>query len=285
MATFPERVLAWVNGALVAAFDVVLGPLMGLPPLLSLLIVSLVTAVAMLLVVARTSDQKGLTDARRGIHAALFEIRLFADDPVNVLRALGEVLVRNGRYLRLSLVPLLWMAVPLVLVVAQLQGFYGYEGLTPGVPAIITAELRHGAPATDASAEPLVMAAPGEIRIDTAAVRLLGSNEVLWRIVPTTAGAYTLTVRDGARAVTKSLHVSAARARRSPRRMQAGLADQLLYPSEPLLPDDGQIAAITVRYPEPGLDVFGWRIHWMIVYGLLSMGCALVLARRFGVTI
>lgn len=257
---------------------------MGWPPLASLLIVSLVTAVVMLLVVARTSDQKGLADTKRGIHAALFEIRLFADDPINVLRALGEVLARNGRYLRLSLVPLLWMGIPLVLVAAQLQGFYGYQGLTPGVPAIVTVELRQAATPADATIA-LVLEAPSEIRIDTDPVRLLGSNEVLWRIVPTAAGTYTLTIRDGDRAATKSLQVSASRARRSARRMQAGLADQLLYPSEPLLPDDGRIAAITVAYPEPGLDVLGWRVHWMIVYGLLSMACALILARRFGVTI
>ena len=274
-----------MNGALVAAFDAALGPLMGLHRLVSLLLVSLVTAAAMLVVVARTSDQKGLADTKRGIHAALFEIRLFGDDPLAVLRALGEVLVRNARYLRLSLVPLLWMAVPLVLAVAQLQAFYGYAGLTPGVPAIVMVELRQAAPSTDASPNALVLEAPSAIRIDTGAVRLLGSNEVLWRIVPNAAGTYTLTVRDGGRAVTKSLQVSAHPARRSPIRVQAGLADQLLYPSEPLLPADSRIAAITVAYPEPGLDVLGWSVHWIVVYGLLSMGCALALARRFGVMI
>jgi hypothetical protein len=274
-----------VNGALTAAFDAALGPLMGWPPVASLLVVSLVTAVVMLLVVARTSNQKGLATTKRGIHAALFEIRLFGDDPVNVLRALGEVVMCNAHYLRLSLVPLLWMAIPLVLVVAQLQGFYGYEGLTPGVPAIVKVELRQTASSADVSADALVMDAPDGIRIDTAAVRLLGSNEVLWRIVPNAEGTYALTIRDGDRAVTKSLQVSASRARRSPRRLQAGLAGQVLYPSEPLVPEESRIAAITVMYPEPGLEVLGWRAHWMIVYGLLSMACALILARRFGVTI
>ena len=270
-----------MNRALVAAFDVVLGPLRGWPPLASLLIVSLGTAVVMLLVVARTSNQKGLADTRRGIHAALLEIRLFGDDPVNVLRALGDILLSNARYLRLSLVPLLWMSIPLVLGVGQLQGFYGYDGLTPGMPAIVTAELH----ASAGTASPLVLEAPREIRIDTAAVRLSRSNQVLWRIVPNAIGSYTVTVRAGSETATKSLQVSDSLARRSPRRMQAGLVDQLLHPSEPLLPSDGLIASIMVRYPEPGLDVLGWRVHWMIVYGLMSMGCALILAPRFGVTI
>ena len=68
-------------------------------------------------------------------------------------------------------------------------------------------------------------------------------------------------------------------------RVAAGLVDQVLYPSEAPLPGDSHIAAITVAYPEPGMDVFGWKLHWLIVYGLLSMACAFPLARRFGVTI
>lgn len=283
MATFPERALAWVNAALVTAFDVVLGPLMDLPPLVSLLLVSLVTAAAMLVVVARTSNQRAMIETKRGIHAALFEIRLYGDQPGLMLRAFGEVLVRNGRYLLLSLVPLAWMSVPLVLVIAQLQAFYGYAGLRPDAPALITVQLM--ADSGSAAASTLVLEAPAAAGLETGAVRLEGSNEVVWRLRPTTEGAYTLTLRDGQAAVTKSLLVSPALGRRSPMTVAAGLANQALYPSEAPLPVGSRIASIAVAYPEPGIDVFGWRMHWMIVYGVLSLACAFILARRFGVTI
>lgn len=282
MATFPERILAGVNAALVTAFDVLLGPLMGLPLLVSLLLVSLVTAAAMLVVVARTSNQRAMVETKRGIHAALFEIRLYGDQPGLMLRAFGEVLVRNGRHLLLSLVPLVWMSVPLVLVIAQLQAFYGYGGLQTGAPALITVQLN----ADSGPAAPvLVLEAPPEVGLETGAVQLAGSHEVVWRIRPRRAGAYALTFREGGTATTKSLLVSAGRARRSPTRIATGLADRVLYPSEAPLPVSSRIASITVAYPEPGIDVLGWRMHWTIVYGVLSMGCALVLARRFGVTI
>jgi hypothetical protein len=276
-------VLAWVNAALVTAFDVVLGPLMGLPSLVSLLLVSLVTAAAMLVVVARTSNQRAMSETKRGIHAALFEIRLYGDQPGLMLRAFGEVLVRNGHYLLLSLVPLAWMSIPLVLVIAQLQAFYGYGGLQPGAPALITVQLAADAGPSAASA--LVLEAPAAVGLETGAVRMEGSNEIVWRLRPSTVGAYALTIRDGDVAVTKSLLVSSALGRRSPVMAAASLADQALYPSEAPLPGDSRIAAIRVSYPEPGIDVFGWKLHWMIVYGGLSLACAFLLARRFGVTI
>lgn len=285
MATFPERALAWVNAALVTAFDVVLVPLMGLPALVSLLLVSLVTAAIMLVVVARTSNQRAMIETRRGIQAALFEIRLFGDDPGLMLRAFGEVLVRNGRYLQLSLVPLLWMAVPLTLVVAQLQAFYGYAGLRPGEPTLITVQLTSDTRSGVAPSTALVLEAPPEVGLETGAVRLEGSNEVVWRIRPRSEGAYALTFREGGAAVTKSLLVSPGQARRSPMRMATGLADRVLYPSEAPVPAGSRIAAIAVAYPEPGIDIFGWRMHWTIVYGVLSLASAFILARRFGVTI
>ena len=280
MATFPERALAGVNAALVTAFDLTLGPLMGLPPLLSLLLVSLVTAAAMLVVVARTSNQRAMVEAKRGIHAALFEVRLYGDQPGLMLRAFGEVLARNGQYLLRSLVPLAWMSVPLVLVIAQLQAFYGYAGLPPGAPAVITVQLT-----ADAGSAVPMLEATAAVGLETGAVRLATSNEVVWRVRPRAEGAYTLTFRDGGVAVSKSLVVSPAPGRRSQRRVAAGLADQARYPSEPPLPASSRIAAISVPYPEPGIDVVGWKLPWMIVYGALSLVSALILARRFGVTI
>ena len=142
MATFPERALAWVNGALVAITDALLKPLADLPPFVSLLLLSLLTAAAMVLVIGRTSDQARLRQTKRRIQAALFEIRLFNDDPRAVLRSAGEALGHNLAYLRLSLVPLAVLVVPLVLLVAHLHPFFGYAGLRPGAAALLEVEWR-----------------------------------------------------------------------------------------------------------------------------------------------
>lgn len=277
--------MAWVNATLARVADaafVLLGPL---PPWLGLLVVSAATGGAMLLVVARTSNQPGMAAAKRAMQAGLFEIRLFHDDLGAILRALGEVLRQNLRYLGYSLVPLAWMALPLVLLIAQLQAYYGYDGLTAGRPVLVKADLRD-APGADGHARPApVLDAPASIRIETPAVRLTGSNEVLWRIVPTTTGAFTLTIRHGERAATKTVLVSSGPARRSPFRVSPGLMDQLLYPSEPPLPADSPVSLISVAYPEPGVSIAGWRVHWLIPFVVLSMGAAFVLARRWGVTL
>jgi hypothetical protein len=287
LATFPERALAAVNAAATWAFDAAFALLAMVPPLVSLALVSLATAVVMLFVVAWTSDQPRMATTKRAMHAGLFEIRLFNDDLVAMLRAVGDLLWQNARYLRLSLVPLLWMAIPLIIVIAQLQAFYGYAGLVPGQAVLLKAEIDGiaGAVSPPGTTPPPVLVAPPEIRVETGAVQLAASNEVLWRIVPLSAGDFTVTVRAGDAESTKTVHVSGAVARRSPLRVAHGLLDLLLYPSEPPLDAGGRVHAISLAYPEPGLDVLGFRVHWLIVFMVVSIAGAFALAGRWGIAL
>src|SRR5918995_3026532 len=134
--------MSLLNASLTRAADWVLAPFSMLHPMVSLTVASLATAAAMLFVFKRTSDQARLAAVKRLIHAGLFEIRLFNDDLLAILRAQLEILRHNATYLRLSLVPMLWVIVPLVLVIAQLQFHYGYAPLQPGDRALLKVQLR-----------------------------------------------------------------------------------------------------------------------------------------------
>ena len=120
--------------------------------------------------------------------------------------------------------------------------------------------MRTRGPAVAAGAASLQ--ASDAIRVDTPAVVLSGPGEVLWRIVATTPGEHVVTIRTGSSELAKTVHVSTGAARRSPVRV-SGLIDQLLYPSEPPLPADSVATEIAAPYPEPGLEVLGWRVHWL----------------------
>ena len=137
----------------------------------------------MLLIFKRTSNQTRLAAVKQQIHAAIFEIRLFNDDLRAIFRAQGEILRHNLTYLRLSLVPMLWMIVPFLLVIAQLQFHYGYCGLRVGQPVLLKVQVREGVAlrrhgvagrgarvADDARHAPATLEAPREIEVKTPAV-------------------------------------------------------------------------------------------------------------------
>ena len=274
-----------LNALLRAIVDGLLYPFRGLPPIVGLAVVSLLTSVLLLVVFKKTSNQKALEAVKRKIHACLFEIRLFNDDFRSILRSQLDILRHNLTYLRYSTVPMIWTLPPLVLLIAQLQFHYGYESLHVGRPALVKATVR----ASDESgSKPAIrLEAPGPgIEVEEPPVWIPSLREMAWRIEPRTAGDYELRIVNGSESVTKSVRVmdgSDSVLRRSPLRVR-GFLDELLYPAEPPLPSSA-FESIAVTYPEANVDVFGFELHWMIVYFALSIAFAFLLRGTFKVTI
>jgi len=274
--------MSLVNAVLRFACDWSLAPFSGLPAIVSLFLVSLLTSIGMLLVFKRTSRQSQLADVKRRIHACLFEIRLFSDDLRAILRAQIEILRHNATYLRLSLAPMVWIMPPLVLLMAQLQFHYGYEGLRPGQSAVLAVDLagpRAGRPAVE-------LDVPAGLRVEAGPVWIPTLSQLAWRVVAEREGAYELGVTiAGAQRATKSVTVTPGLVRVSPQRVGASWFDQLLYPAEPPLAPASGLRGISLSYPSREVSVLGFHLHWMIPFFGLSVIFAFALRGLFKVTI
>lgn len=275
MATLMEL----VNAPLRVLFDLLLLPFRGLHPLVGLTAISAVCAVLMLIGYRATSNQEGIESTKRQIAAGLFEIRLFNDDLMAILRAQGRILRHNLEYMRLNLVPMFWMLVPFVLIVAQLQFHYGYRGLEVDRPATITVEM------VDADPRALELEVPEGLRIDAPRVAVPAAGQAAWRIVPEREGVFDLTFRIDGQSYPKRLVVSDDVLRRAPERFAPGFLDQLIFPAEPPLPADAPIHTIRVTYADREVGIAGWDSHWLVAFLILTIGLAFALKGRFGVTI
>ena len=261
-----------IAGALVQA---ALYPFRGLPPMVGLTVFSLVSGVGMLYVFKWTSDQKRLAEVKRKIHAGIFEIRLFNDDMRAILAAQRDIFRHNLTYLRLSLRPLLWMIVPFVLIVAQLQLHYGYEGPEVGEPFIVKVRV--------AGTPDIAIQAPEGLRVETPRLWIPTLDEADWRLVATAPGNYELAIRVGANDYRKTVTVGDAILARSPIRTSR-LLDRILYPGEPGFPSGAAVASIEVLYPEREVSLFGWQTHWLVAFIIITIVLAFALRRPLGVT-
>jgi len=272
-----------LNAALRPAFDLLLLPFAAMPAMVGLVLVSLVVSVLMLVVFKRTSNQPALALVKRKIHAGIFEIRLFNDDLRAILRAQNEILRHNLTYLRLSLWPMLFLLPPLVLVIAQLQFHYGYQGLRPGERALLEVDLDRQAAA--AARPQVALELPAGLRAETDAVWLPTQSQLVWRLVAERDGDYELGLAvAGAQHLSKTVRVTPRTVRLSPERVAAGFFSQLLYPAEPPLPA-GPVRSIRLSYPEREIVVLGHGMNWMILFFGLSILFAFALRSLFTVTI
>jgi hypothetical protein len=277
--------MSYVNAVLRPLFDLLLAPFAGLPPIVSVVVVSLLTAILMLVVFKHTSNQAALADVKRRIHAGLFEIRLFNDDLRAILRAQSEILRTNLTYLRLSLWPMVWILPPLVLVIAQLQFHYGYEGLRPGQSTILEVDLKEGV-VGDGARPAVTLDLPEGLRAEGREVWVPAESQLAWRLAADTAGDYAVKINlDGAESVAKTVRVTDRTVRLSPVRVEPSFLSQLIYPAEPALPEQGPIHAIHVAYPDRAVSVLGLGMHWMIPFFVLSIAFAFALRGWMKVTI
>ena len=129
--------MAVVNTVLNGLFDLLMFPFRALDAWWGMVAISLLTGLLMLAVFRLTSNQAGIRAAKDRIKAHLLEMRLFKDNFRVSFGAQRQILAANWRYIGYSAKPLLVMIVPLVLILIQLNFWFGYEPLAVGQTAIL----------------------------------------------------------------------------------------------------------------------------------------------------
>ncbi len=263
-------------------FDALLSPFSTLHPMVGLSIASLVVTVLVLLVLKVASNQEKIDAIKRKIHASLFEIRLWNDNPRAILRAQGDILRHNATYIWLWTVPLLVLIVPLILILGQLQFHYGYRGLEPGEQALVTVALEDAPQAKPA----VELEVPEGLEVQTRPVWVPSLGELTWRIAAVERGDYEINVNVDGETFAKAVQVSDDVRRRSPVRPDPSFGSQLLYPAEAPMPAGAPVRSISVSYPHANAGFTGWEWEWtwMIILFLLTIVFALALRKPMGVT-
>jgi hypothetical protein len=301
-----------INSAIGALLDALMWPFQACP-LTGLTVESLLVSLALLAAFKLTSNQRALAAAKRRMQANLFELRLFQDDPRLVMRVVGELLRVQVVYLRYAFVPLVWVVLPLTILAAHLQVRYGYDGLRPGHSALVTVRMKEVASAAagnapgnasgnassgaaGAAARPaLTLDAPSGLRVETPGVWAAPLRETAWRIAADRDGDYELHISASApaagaatgatAAVTKRLRVTPLIVARPVTKPSSAIWEQLWSPAETPLPADSPIEAIDITYPERAIVVFGFPLHWLAVFVILSTLFAFLLRPAFKVVL
>jgi hypothetical protein len=253
--------------------------------LISLTVLSILTGIAVLPVFGKFSNNEGIALAKRKIRAALYEFRLFGDEPRLVFRAQGQLLLWNARYLGLMLKPTAVVLLPVVALVMLMDTVYGHRPLQVGGDTLITARVADNVDLTKISPE----LAGSNFAVETPSVRIPDEHEVVWGVRATAAGNDNATLSlpgsDTANNIAqKSADVGAGLHILSGRRVSS-LWDWLRYPGEKLLPRDNLFRWIEVQYPDAEVHLFGLGIPWIVWFILVSWITVFALRKPFGVII
>src|SRR5262245_17419299 len=236
-----------VQSAIIRSLDWAFGPFKSIDPAWALLAISAVTTLAFLEVFRRTTNSRKLEEAKNGMQARLLEVRLFKDSPSIVLAALAGMLLCNFRYLKHSLKPTLLLLPLLLVLMVQLDAWFGHSPLRPGHAALVRVKLLSS---VQQVLEGVSAETPPGLSIETPALRIPAETEVSWVVRPKQTGLYTMLVKGAGAEVQKTIVVTDGRWDRvAPRTVRAGFWNHWTHPGEASLPGDSHIEWLEIDYP------------------------------------
>jgi len=271
-----------LNTILNALFRVLLFPFRNADPVWGLVWISLITAVGALLIYRYFSAQDAIREVKDHLKAHILEMRLFQHDPVLMGRAIRSVLACNLRYLRLNLKPFLFMFIPVILVLIQMEARYGYRPLQPGDKALVKTSWT-SVPEPSSENPGAVLTASQGIELDTPDLRIPGNGEIDWRILVTAEGPASLAFRSGGQEVRVPVTVARGLVPVSPWNGPRGSLDMLWYPAAHPVPDTGNLVSVEIGYPRRDFRFLGFPVYWMWPYFILTLVAGYLLKGLFGV--
>ncbi|MFC2173561.1 hypothetical protein ACFLU6_13150 [Acidobacteriota bacterium] len=267
------------NVILTGLFEGILYPFRG-SPWLGMVIVSVLTGIFMLIIFKYTSNQEAIRRTKNLLKAGFLELWLFRNDFRSQIGTTLNILGNNFRYMRYALTPMLFLIIPFIFILVQLDLRYGYRPLEPGEPAILTVT-------TDGSVGPgqISLSVPEGVTVESPALRIPLDNEVNWKVSAAKEGRFELSLKTGT-ANAKKILVSSDRLLKVPRirnRTIWSWQGVLFHPGEP--PLEAPYESIEIGYPASSLRLFGLSMHWIIPFLILSIAFGFGLKGVFGVEV
>jgi hypothetical protein len=251
-----------------------------LSPLTLVFVLSIVIGFLMVIVFRYTSDQNGIRIAKDRLKAHLLAVRLFQDQIQVVLISYWRIIRSTGTYLRLAFMPLLYVSVPLIFLMVQIDRYLGYTPLSTGQTFLVTAKL-----ATSEALDQASLKLPEGMAITAPAVHVPAANEIVWRLSSGTQGTGSLEVTAGGESVTKSVEVSDRIKRISPMRLHDPWWKRIFVSAEPELPASSGVRYIEVNYSERTIKFAWMEWNWIWLFFVLSLIFGFLFKTMLGIEI
>jgi hypothetical protein len=204
---------------------------------------------------------------------------------VRVVLKLQVTLLRDIlTYMTYAFLPTLVLMLPVVLILAQRNLRFALSPLHPHTTALVVVTLEKDAKIETPIHLHVPDGLPDGLVIETPGVHIPSQRQVAWRIRAQKPGKYVLNVGVAGRVVQKTMWVAEDWGAVPARRTRAPLT-ALLYPGEPLLTPADQIATIEVQYPPLPLELFGWHVHWLVIFFAFSLLTGFACKRMLGVEV
>jgi len=224
-------------------------PILQLPILWAIIIISLLLALFMTLIYKWMTDQHLMKTLKEDIKKFQQQMREFKSDPKKVMEIQKRAMQTNMKYMSHSMRPTLITFIPIIIIFGWMHAHLAYEPIMPGQEFTTTVLLKEGAVG---SVELIV---PEQLTLLTNSTQEIVDNQASWKLEGP-EGEYLLEYKYNEQKFSKDLLIT----------------DKQSYKQPEKNIKDSQITKITVDHKKIiPLNIFGWKIGWLGTYIILSI--------------
>jgi uncharacterized membrane protein (DUF106 family) len=237
--------------------DPVFDPFLRLPPLLAVLLISLLISVIMNLIYKWMTDQKKMKAMREELKKHQQDMKKHKQNPKKMMEIQKKAMEINMNYMMQSMKPTIITFLPIILIFGWLNGNLAYEPIHPGVSFNTTMVLQAG---TTGYA---TISAPNGITILSNATQMIENNAAKWSLKGD-AGDYILEYTYDGKPYVREVTITTGHDYKQPiEKLKGGKVTSLIIGNKPM----------------KVLNLFGWKMGWLGAYIIFSLVFSMALKK------
>ncbi|HHE36434.1 MAG TPA: DUF106 domain-containing protein [Candidatus Woesearchaeota archaeon] len=239
--------------------DPIFSPLLDMPPVLAILLISFIITLAITLVYKFTTDQEKMKKLKQEMKEYQKKIKtLSKEDPHKAMAIQQKAMKRNLEYMKSSFKSTLYTLIPILIIFGWLNTHMAYYPLAPNQSFEVTAFFAQGhAPSVTLSSIP-------ELKILNNATQPINDGKATWELIGS-EGEYKLIINYNEEEYTMPLLISSKRKYAPPEKKIS----------------DSKLKKIVISNEKiyPLKDVLGLKLNWLWTYILFSVIISIALRK------
>jgi len=235
----------------------IFAPLLKLPSLFGILIISLIITVLVTLIYKWTTDQSLMKQLKDEIKEFQKEIKTLRNDPQKAMQVQKKAMETNMKYMMQSFKPMIFTFIPIILIFGWLNSNMAYEPIKPDSEFTTTMIFNN-----NVNGEPELVAPEG-INLNGDSKQKIIDGQSIWALTGK-EGEYMLEYKFNNKSFTKDLLITNERGYKTPQKNIK----------------DSEVKSIKIDNKSlKVLNLFGWRLGWLGTYIIVSIIFSIILRK------
>lgn len=237
----------------------VLGPLLNLPSLYAILILSFSISLLITIIYKFTTNQSLMKDLKDEMKEFQKEMKELRQNPEEMMKVQKKAMQTNMKYMSHSMKSTLYTFIPIIIIFGWMSAHLAFEPINPGEDFTVSVFLEDGV-----SGEISLEVVPEGLNIEGSNMKEIKDSEIKW-VLNGNAGDYLLefTLNDANKYNTDVL-----------------VTDNHEYKQPIKKVGDGSVDRIEIEHNKNiVLNLFGWKLGWLGTYIIFSIVFSMVLRR------